>query len=378
VLVSLDGFRADYINRPGAVRLRALAARGVRAERMVPAFPSKTFPNHYTIVTGLFPEHHGIVANSMRDSALGRFATGNDPAVRDGRWFLGEPIWVTAEKQHVRTAPYLWPGSEAEIGGVRPSRWIRYDQQLSRADRVRAALELLALPAGSGPRLVTTYFSDLDDAGHKFGPGAAETDSAIVRVDSAVGALMDGIARLPRARRVNIIIVADHGMADVDAGRLIFLDDYLSLDSLDVIDWTPVAALAPKPGREPYVLSRLVNAHPHLAVYRKADVPARFHFREGARISPVVAIADEGWTITSHAGADRTPPGWTGGAHGYDNQLPSMGALFVAAGPAFRSGVVVPPFQNVHVYSLLAYVLGLKPALTDGSLDSVRVLLRRR
>jgi predicted AlkP superfamily pyrophosphatase or phosphodiesterase len=377
LLVSLDGFRADYINRPVAVHLRALAARGVRAERMVPGFPSKTFPNHYTIVTGLFPEHHGIVANAMRDSVLGRFATGNDPAVGDGRWFLGEPIWVTAEKQHVRTAPNLWPGSEAEIGGVRPSWWMRYDEQISRADRVRRALELLALPADSGPRLVTTYFSDLDAAGHKYGPGAAETDSAIARVDSAVGALVDGIARLPRARRVNIIIVADHGMADVDAGRLIILDDYLTLDSLDVIDWTPVAAIVPKPGHEPYVMSRLVNAHPHLAVYRKADVPTRFHFSEGARISPVVAIADEGWTITSRAGASRTPRGWTGGAHGYDNALPSMGALFVASGPAFRSGVVVPPFQNVHVYSLLAKVLGLKPAPTDGSLDSVRAMLRR-
>lgn len=377
LLVSLDGFRADYLDRPAAVRLRALAARGVRAERMIPSFPSKTFPNHYTIVTGLFPEHHGIVANAMRDSSLGTFATGDDPAARDGRWFLGEPIWVTAERQQVRTAPNLWPGSEAEIGGVRPSWWMRYNEKLSRADRVRTALGLLALPADSGPRFVTTYFTELDDAGHRFGPGAAETDSAIARVDSAVGALVDGIAKLPAARRVNIVVVADHGMAEVSADRLIFLDDYVSLDSVDMIDWSPVAAIVPKPGHDRYTLSRLVNAHLHLAVYRKADVPARFHFSEGARITPVVAIADEGWTITSRANAGRTPPGWLGGAHGYDNQLPSMGALFVAAGPAFRTGVVVPPFQNVHVYSLLAHVLGLKPAPTDGSLDSVRALLRR-
>jgi predicted AlkP superfamily pyrophosphatase or phosphodiesterase len=377
VLVSLDGFRADYITRPGAVRLRALAAQGVRAGRMVPAFPSKTFPNHWSIVTGLYPEHHGIVANVMRDSVLGRFAIGDDPAVRDGRWFLGEPIWVTAEKQHVRTAANLWPGSEAEIAGVRPSWWMRFDPQLARAEKVRMTLELLALPADSAPRFVTTYFSDVDHAGHEFGPGDPQVDSAIARVDSAVGALVDGIAKLPAGRQVNLIVVADHGMAEVSADRLIFLDDYVSLDSLDVVDWTPVAAIAPKPGHDRYVLSRLVNANPHLAVYRKSEVPARFHFSEGGRITPVVAIADEGWTITSHKGADRTPPGWKGGAHGYDNQLPSMGALFVAAGPAFRTGVVVAPFQNIHVYSLLANVLGLKPAATDGSLDSVRVLLRR-
>jgi len=377
VLVLLDGFRADYIDRPGAVRLRVLAARGVRSERLVPSFPSKTFPNHYSIVTGLYPEHHGIVANSMRDSVLGKFAIGADPSVRDGRWWFGEPIWVTAEKQHVRTAPNFWAGSEASIGGVRPSWYSRYDGGVSRADRVRTVLTLLALPVDSAPRLVTAYFSDVDDAGHKFGPRAPQTDSAIARVDSAVGALVDGIARLGIASRVNVVVVSDHGMADVSADRLVFLDDYVSLDSLDVVDWTPVAAIAPKPGREGYVYSHLVGANSHLAVYRKADVPVRLHFNSGSRITPVVAIAEEGWTITSHPQAGRTPPGWRGGAHGYDNLLPSMGALFIANGPAFREGLVVPPFQNVHLYSLFAKVLGLTPAQTDGSLDSVRVFLRR-
>ncbi|MBI3504459.1 MAG: alkaline phosphatase family protein [Proteobacteria bacterium] len=377
VLVSLDAFRWDYLQRPAAVNLRALAARGVHAERLVPSFPSKTFPNHYTLVTGLYPEHHGIVANVMADSALGRFATGADPAVRDGRWFGGEPIWVTAEKQHVRTAPDFWPGSEAKIDGVRPTWYTPFDATTSRADRVRRALARLAMPADRAPRLVTLYLNDVDDASHAVGPFGARTDSAIAQVDSAVGALVDGIDRLHLTDVVDLVVVSDHGMAPVAPERTIFLDDYVAMDSLEVIDWTPVAAIAPRPGREAYVYARLSTANPHLAIYRKRDVPARLHFDSNPRITPIVGIAEEGWSISTHERASHAGSAGAGGAHGYDNQLASMGALFVAAGPAFRRGVTVPPFQNIHVYPVLAKLLGVTPARTDGSLDSVRTLFRR-
>ena len=376
VMISLDGFRADYIDRPAAVHLRALAARGVRAERLVPSFPSKTYPNHYALVTGLYPEHNGIVANSMRDAELGHFAIGNDPAVRDARWWFGEPIWVTAEKQGLRAAAYFWPGSEAPIGGVRPTWYKKYDGTVPNAERVRAVLAWLALPADSAPRLINAYFSDADDAGHKHGPRAVETDSAIARLDSAVGAIMNGITRLGHDTKVNLVVVSDHGMAEIKPDRIVFLDDYVSLDSLDVVDWTPIAAIVPKKGHERYVYDALKNANPHLAIYRKAAVPKRFNFNSGSRITPIVGIADEGWSITTRTRAAKAAPWLIGGAHGYDNQLRSMGALFVASGPAFKSGLVVPPFQNIHVYSLVAEILKLKPAKTDGSLDSVRVLLR--
>ena len=377
VLVSLDAFRWDYLQRPGAVNLRALAARGAHAERLVPAFPSKTYPNHYTLVTGLYTEHHGIVANNMVDSVLGKFATGNDPAVRDGRWFGGEPIWVTAEKQHVRSAVYFWPGDESEIGGVRPTWYVGYDHSVSRADRVRRALDWLALPMDSAPRFITLYFEDVDAASHAVGPAGACTDSAIVAVDSAVGALVDGIVRLKMTDHVNVIVVSDHGMAATAPDRTVFLDDYVAMDSLDVIDWTPVAAIMPKSAKERYVYRRLKDANAHLTVYLKQDIPARFHFNANPRITPIVAIADEGWTITTRARFAKAATAGDRGAHGYDNALPSMGAIFVGAGPAFRRGVTVPPFQNIHVYPLLAAILGVTPARVDGSLDSVRALLRR-
>ena len=377
VLVALDGFRWDFLQRPGAVNLRALVARGVHAERLVPAFPSNTYPNHYTLVTGLYTEHHGIVANVMRDSVLGRFATGRDPAVRDGRWFGGEPIWVTAERQGVPTAVHFWPGDESEIKGVRPREYVGFDGTVPRAARVQWVLDRLARPPNQAPRLLTLYFEDVDAAAHAVGPAGARTDTAIAAVDSAVGALVAGIARLGLTDVVNVVVVSDHGMAPTAPDRVIYLDDYVSLDSLEVIDWSPVAAIAPLPGKAAYVYRQLKDANPHLAVYRRADVPARLHFNANPRITPIVGIADEGWTIMSRTQGALYNWAANKGAHGYDNLLSSMGALFVAAGPAFKRGLTVPAFQNIHVYPLLAALLGVSPAPVDGSLDSVRVLLRR-
>lgn len=379
VLISLDGFRVDYLDRPGARHLRALAARGVRAERMIPAFPSKTFPNHYTLVTGLTPEHHGIVANAMTDPLLGTFKLSDQQAQWEPRWWGGEPIWVTAERQGRRAASYFWPGSEAPIGGKRITWWKAYEHETPHETRVRQVLEWLALPDSQAPAVITLYFSATDDAGHRYGPQAPETDVAITRVDSAVGAVVDGIARLGLRDAVHVLVVADHGMTEVSRDRLIVLDDYLDLGTVDVIDWTPVAAIQPRAGDEERVYRALRDRHPHLHVYRKGEVPARYHFNAHPRITPIVAVADEGWTITSRAYlARQTPPGAvSGGAHGYDPALPSMGAVFVAAGPGLARGVRVPPFRNIHVYPLMAHLLGLRAAPSDGSLDSVRHFLRR-
>lgn len=379
ILISLDGFRADYMMRPAAVRLRAIAARGVRAERMIPVFPSKTFPNHYSIVTGLTAEHHGIVANAMRDALLGSFTLRDTIAQSEPRWWGGEPIWVTAESQGTRAASISWPGSEAAIKGVRPTWWQRYNHEESAASKIDKVMRFLQLPADSAPGIITLYFHDVDTDGHAYGPDAPETDAAIARVDSAVGAIEDGVARLGLRDRVTIVIVSDHGMAEVSGDRQIVLDDYLDVSTLDVIDWTPVGAVVPRDGNVERVYAALHGRHPHLQVYRRGEVPARWHFNDNSRITPLVLVADDGWTITSREflrrRAERGTTRW-GGAHGYDPELPSMGALFVAAGPGIAEGRVVAPFRNVHVYSLLTHLLGLRPASTDGTLDSVRTVLR--
>ena len=377
LLIAFDGFRHDYVDRPAAVNLRRLAARGVRAERMIPAFPSKTFPNHYTLVTGLTPEHHGIVANVMKDPVLGTFRTSDTLAIWESRWWGGEPIWVTAEQQGVRAASYFWPGSEAVIKGTRPTYWERYDHERPHAARIAQVLEWLAMPEATAPKVITLYFSDTDDAGHNFGPLAPQTDSAIARVDRALGAVLDGIDRLGLRDVVNVLIVADHGMSESSSERLILLDDYLDLATVDVVDWTPVAAIQPRAGETERVYAALKGKHPALEVYRKGEVPARLHFNAHPRITPIVAIAADGWTITDRARAARRPPGVRiGGQHGYDPELPSMGAVFVAAGPGIAQGRTVPAFRNVHVYALMAHLIGLRPAATDGSIDSVRAVLR--
>ncbi len=375
LLVSLDGFRWDYLDRPEAAGLRAIAAGGVRARQMEPVFPTKTFPNHYSLVTGLYPEHHGIVGNTMEDSALGRFAISDSVAVRTSGWWGGEPIWVTAEKQGRRAAAMFWPGSEAVIGGVRPSSYEKYNDRLPHDARVKKVLQWLALPGDSAPAMITTYFSAVDGAGHRNGPDAPETLAAITRVDSAVSALWRGIVSSGQADRVNLIIVADHGMAATSPARRVILEDYLDPETYHVVELNPVALIKPVAGKEEEVVARLSRA-PHLAVYRKTQVPERWHFRDNPRIPSVVAVAEEGWVIGTRDLVKRVPSYGEGGTHGYDNALRSMQALFVAAGPAFARGKEVARVRNVDVYALMAHILGLRAAPNDGSLDSIKAVLR--
>lgn len=372
VLISLDGFRADYLNRPAAVRLRLLAARGVRAERLIPAFPSKTFPNHYTIVTGLYPEHHGIVANTMRDERIGTtFTIGDTTIARDPRWWGGEPIWNTAERQGVRTAAFFWPGSDYAVNGRYPTYYTPYDGSIPNRTRVQRVLDWLTLPVAEAPRFVTLYFSTTDDVGHKHGPRTPQVDAAIAHVDSLVGALVDGLAARRLTERVNLVVVSDHGMTEVDSTRVIRLDEYVDLADMEVVDWMPVTAVTPKPGKLASVYNALRRV-PHLQVYHKDSVPERFHYRANSRITPLVLLADEGWTISSSERLRLSGPP-VGATHGYDNMLPSMGALFLAAGPDIQQGRVIGPVANVHVYPLLARLLGVRPAPHDGAADSLHI-----
>jgi len=377
VLVSIDGFRWDYLDRPEAVRLRELAGRGVRAERMIQVFPTKTFATHYSMVTGLHPGEHGILANNIWDEAIGeRFTLSNRAMVQDARWWGGEPIWVAAERQGLRTAPLFWPGSEAAIQGVRPSVWRRYDARTPNARRVRAALDLLA---DSSVSFATIYFSHVDDAGHNYGPTAPETSRAIAQADSLVGLLVDGLAASGLSERVNVIVVSDHGMADLSRERTIFLERLIDMRRVRVVDWSPVLALTPDPDYLDEAYRRLKGAHPNLQVYRKGEIPERFHYNDHPRVTPIVAIADEGWTITTRSQQNlRTEERPAGATHGYDPELVSMGALFVAAGPAIATGRVVPRVRAIDLYELMTTILGLAATGNSGSLDSVRVVLRER
>ena len=378
ILVSLDAFRWDFLDRAPTPALDRIAAAGVRAERLIPSFPTKTFPNHYTIVTGLYPENHGIVANNMRDPEIEeRFSLGNRDAVEDPRWWLGEPLWLTARRQGRLAASFFWPGSEAPIQGLHPNYWRFYDGSVSHEERVDQVLAWLDLPAAERPSFITLYFSDVDDAAHRHDPESApEVAAAVARVDAAVGRLLAGLDERGLWGRVHLLVVSDHGMAATPRGQVIVLDDYVDLATANVIDWTPVAALWPEPGDVDEVYGRLVDAHPHLAVYRKEELPERFRFRNSPRIAPILALADPGWRVTSRGYLALRGGRLSLGDHGYDHEVEEMGALFVASGPGLRRGVVAPPFPNVHLYELMCHLLGLEPAANDGSLAAVRHLLR--
>lgn len=377
VLVSLDGFRWDYVDRPAAATLRSLARRGVRAEGLVPVFPTKTFTNHWTLVTGLRPGRSGILANNFRDPALGDFSYRDADAVRDARWWGGEPIWLTAERQGVRAATMFWAGSEAPVGGRHPSDWKPYQHDMPATARVDTVIGWLGRPAATRPRFVTLYFHHVDAAGHEFGPDAARTDSAIGLVDAALARLLRGLDSLGLTRETNLVVVSDHGMAPTAHQRAVLLDDLMDLDSADVLDWNPVAQVWPASGVDPGLLAARLDAHPHLRAWTRAGLPERWGLGESPRTPPVLAVADEGWIITSRARFLRDSLGFDGGNHGYDESAVSMRGIFVAAGPGFRSGVTVPAFRNVHVYPVLAALLGVEPAPNEGSVDSVRAMLRQ-
>lgn len=373
ILVSLDGFRADYLDLGLTPALSRLAHDGVRATALVPVFPTKTFPNHHSIVTGRWPGVHGIIGNEFFAPELGRgFRMADRETVRDARFWGGEPIWVTAERQGVLTAPFFWPGSEAAIGGVRPAYARPFDAEIPDSARVRQVLEWLDLPAARRPVFMTLYTGVVDAAGHQRGPDAAETRAAIAQADSVIGRLLDGLKARGLDRKVDLIVVSDHGMTSTSPSRVIYLDDFVDRRTVEVDALSPVLMLRPREGLEDSVYDRLKRA-PHLTTYRRAELPERFHLRDSPRVPALVAVAEEGWVMRWRTGS----PSVGLGDHGYDDSLPSMRAIFLAYGPDFRRGVVVPAFRNIHIYALLAELLGVTPAATDGSLDSVRTLLRR-
>lgn len=361
-MVGVDGFRWDYLQKFQPPNLTRLAKNGVTAERMIPSFPSLTFPNFYTLATGLRPENHGIVNNSMFDPDFNASFSLKGPSVREDRWWQGEPIWVTAEKHGVRAACMFWPGSESKIAGGRPSEWKKYSDDFPPEARVQTVLDWLARPANTRPRFVTLYFHEADMAAHRFGVDARETVDAVSQVDASIGELLDGVRKLGLESRTDFVVVADHGMTELSPKRVIALDELLEPDSVQVDFLGAVAGLRPLKGNVDELYEKLAAGQNHYRVYRRGEIPERLHYRNHRRIPPIVMIADEGWTITQRSKA-RLP---IRAGHGFDPDLPSMGATFIGYGPDFRRGVVLPPFENIHVYNLVCALLGIEPANNDG------------
>ena len=376
ILISIDGFRADYFERGVTPTLTALANDGVRAQALKPAFPTLTFPNHYTLVTGLYPDHHGIVNNRVIDPVSdAQFVYKDDKSIADPAWWGGEPLWVGVEKQGRHAATMFWPGSDVAIDGVRPSHWFHFNGKHSPERRVDQLLRWTDLPGADRPVFYTLYLEQVDHAGHDHGPDSPEVDAELREVDAALAQLVDGLKRRGLFETTNIVLVSDHGMTSTSRERLIYLDDVVPLSDIDVITYGILAGMQQLKGSGSLAAERaLLASHTHMQCWRKSDVPRRLHYGTNPRIPALLCLADDGWLITTHAG-EASRKRFSLGEHGYDNDDPNMRALFVAHGPAFRRGIVVPEFDSVDVYALLARVLGVRAVPNDGDFSHVAGVL---
>jgi len=372
ILVSLDGFRYDYPRKYGAPHLLALGVQGASApDGMLPSYPSLTFPNHLALITGLYPEHHGIVANSFYDpSRDATYVYTQSKTNGDGSWYGGTPLWVLAEQQGMRSACLFWPGSEAEIQGKRPSYYLKYDDKLDDEKRIDQIVAWLQLPLELRPHFITLYYSNVDHAGHSYGPESDEVRAAVHHLDDMIGDLQTKLDALHLP--IDLVVVADHGMVTLKPDT-VNLSDFADLANFH----TEGSQLYPKTEADAAKAYDEFKAHPdpRFSVYRRADVPANLHFDSNPREGDPIIVPNGPYNIRAHASLAgvETKLGVLRGAHGFDpHTMPEMKAIFFAAGPDIRPGVTLRTFDNVGVYPFVAEMLELTPPPIDGEIFSLQ------
>jgi predicted AlkP superfamily pyrophosphatase or phosphodiesterase len=373
VLVSFDGFRWDYSKLYNTPNLNRLASDGVKADRLIPSFPTKTFPNHYTIVTGLYPDHHGLVENSFRAEDLGLFyRMGDRSAVENPAFYGGEPVWVTAEKQGVKAASFFWVGSEAAVGGLQPAYWKKYDGGVTYEARIDSVIKWLGYPEDKRPELVTLYFDEPDITSHDFGPVSDETGKVVSRLDSIVGVIRMKLSALPYSKKINLIVLSDHGMGPISPDKYINLRDVVPNRLITSISGgNPVYFINPSEDKRDSVLN-LLNSIDGMKAWSKSQVPAKWHYGTNRRIPEIVVVADSSWSIGTRS--DRSLI--AGGAHGYDNFNSDMFSIFYAAGPSFKRNYNFRELNNTDIYNLICKILDIRPAKNDGDPAHIKRMLR--
>ncbi|KAM0252633.1 hypothetical protein ACHAP5_000924 [Fusarium lateritium] len=391
LIISLDGFRADFLQRGLTPNLNSFIAEGVSPKWMHPSFPSVTFPNHYTLATGMYPESHGIVSNTFWDPELqSQFYYTHPAQSLDPKWWGGEPFWVTAEKQGVRSAIHMWPGSEAHVLHTEPSLMDKFNGKETLDNKVSRIMEFLDMPgledktvdaSDMRPQLIAAYVPHVDSDGHKFGPNSTEIRQTIQKVDRMLGKIFHGLEERNLTNIVNVIVVSDHGMATTDISRLIQLEDLIDTDKIEHIDGWPLYGLRPKniDDLKPLYdqLKKKAKLNPNFKVYlRDVDMPERYHFSKHPRIAPLWVVPETGWAIVTkeefdvEEGKKNNLVYHPRGLHGYDHEHPLMRAIFIARGPAFPhpANSQIDVFQNIEVYNMLCDSVGLTPSPNNGTL----------
>ncbi len=381
VVLSLDGFRWDYVDRAHTPNLDYLAENGVKAERLVSSWPTTTFANHYTLATGLLPHKHGIVANRFYDSEFNEDynSPDNRASVWDGKFYGGEPIWVSAEKQGLTTASCFWVGSEADVQGIRPTYWKKYDHDMPYSDRIDTVVHWLNLPEEVRPRLVMWYMDEPDSGGHRYGPTNDTLMNLVSGLDSLIGVFLNEIKALPHYAQINFIVVSDHGMMQLSTDKRVYLDEYVDTTLVAYSDGLfPTMNVKAKDGMQDSLAAQLARV-PHIRFWKNGEAPAHLESGYHPRFHDFVLLVDDYysmyWSVEQSRRRDARMVMM--GAHGFDNANTDMHGIFFAMGPQFKSDYIRPPFRNLHVYSIMAHVLGIQPAVTDGSLKEVEDLFQQ-
>ena len=385
IMISFDGFRHDYVEKFDAPNFKAFIEDGVAAKAMIPSFPSKTFPNHYSLVTGLYPDHHGLVDNTFYDKALDlQYSIGNRERVENPAFYGGLPLWQLTQQNGMKSASYFWVGSEAPIAGDFPSYYHIYDGSVSNESRVQTVIDWLKLPETERPHFITLYFSDVDSQGHTFGPDHEETKKAVLEMDRLLGLLKSGVDALDLA--TNIILVSDHGMEPIYPKR----ENYIDIKDLQAkIEGTETKLISNGPHAHFYlgesddpddIVRRLSVGADHFKVYKKSELPKHLNYGTHDRIGDVMIILEPGHYISSESRIERAiETQSTRGEHGFDPySTENIGAIFYANGPNFKKGLQIDKFENIHVYPLVAEILGIRNyPKVDGKLNVLRKTLNR-
>lgn len=367
VVLSMDGFRSDYPERAHTPTLDSLGQAGVKAA-FCPSYPSVTFPNHYSMATGLHPDHHGIISNSFYDAALDSVYT---MRCDDPRFFGGEPIWNTAERQGVRTAAFYWVGSEIALPSGQPSAWKKFDSSVPFPARADSVIAWLQRPEAERPHLIMWYFEEPDHTGHLCTPDSSATLRMVEHVDSVLGYFFDRARTLDIFDKIDFLVVSDHGMATYTPEESVNLIDYLPRDSFRYVFEGVPTLLYPKAGYADKAYEILKKV-PNVTVWRKDEIPEKFVYGKNPRVPELVVAPNIGTYVVFR----ENPRAYSGGAHGYDNFTPEMEAIFYAAGPSFKQGVELPAMANVNLYLIIARLLGIEPAPNDGDSATIAPLFR--
>lgn len=379
LLISFDGFRWDYLERGITPNLDTFKEEGVRALSFKPAFPSKTFPNHLSIITGMYPENHGIISNYMVDPYTHKtYRLGDDKAVTDASWYLGEPFWVTAQRNGITAASYFWPGSEVMIDYLRPKYFMKYEHEKPYKERVDGVIDWLNLPYSERPHFITLYFHDTDSYGHTYGPNSPEINESIKRLDDITGYLLKRLNDTSIADSINIIILSDHGMTEISNERTINVDSILGEGNYKSQNRGPFMFITPA-GKNSVsdIFAKLSANENHYKAYLKKDIPEYFHFSHHPFITEIVLIADLGWSLVNNKILARTKNDYYKGNHGYDNNQMDMHGLFIAKGPAFKKHYFTGTLNNIDVYPLLCKIFNISPrANIDGKAERIEFILK--